>query len=152
MEQPMNIGAAATASCVTAKMIRYYEKIRLIEPAERTASGYRLYGMNDVHTLRFIRRARDLGFSVADIQQLLALWRNRRRASADVKAVANQHLEALQTKVTEMQGMIDALETLVSACTDDQRPDCPILGDLAEEEKPTPAMMVGHRFGVDRLV
>ena len=151
MEQSVNIGEAAAASGVSAKMIRHYEKIRLIKPAGRTASGYRVYETNDVHTLRFIRRARNLGFSVADIEQLLALWRNRQRASADVKAVANQHLEALQTKLTEIQGMIDALETLVSACSDDKRPDCPILGDLADEEKPAPARSVGHRFGVDRL-
>lgn len=151
MQQSMNIGDAAAASGVTAKMIRHYEKIGLIEPAERTASGYRLYGMNDVHTLRFVRRARNLGFSVADIEQLLALWRNRQRASADVKAVANQHLQALQTKVAEIQGMIEALETLVGACSDDTRPDCPILGDLADQEKPAPAKAVGHRFGYDRL-
>ena len=151
MGQSMNIGDAASASGVTAKMIRHYEKIGLIEPAERAASGYRLYGTNDVHTLRFIRRARNLGFSVTDIEQLLALWRNRQRASADVKVVANQHLQALQTKAFEIQGMIGALETLVSACSDDKRPECPILGDLADQEKAVRAETVGHRFGFDRL-
>ena len=147
----MNIGDAASASGVSAKMIRHYEKIGLIEPAGRSASGYRVYGANDVHTLRFICRARNLGFSVADIEQLLALWRNRRRASADVKVVANQHLRALQTKVTEIQGMIGALETLVNACSDDERPECPILGDLADQEKPAPAKKAARRFGFDRL-
>lgn len=151
MAQSMNIGEAATASGVTAQMIRHYEKIGLIEPAERTASGYRSYGINDVHTLRFIRRARNLGFSIPDIEQLLALWRNRQRASADVKAVANQHLETLQTKVTEIQEMIKALETLVSACSDDKRPECPILGDLADERKPAAAKAIAHRFGFERV-
>ena len=130
----MNIGDAASASGVSAKMIRHYEKIGLIEPAGRSASGYRVYGANDVHTLRFICRARNLGFSVADIEQLLALWRNRRRASADVKVVA-----------------IGALETLVNACSDDERPECPILGDLADQEKPAPAKTAARRFGFDRL-
>ena len=147
----MNIGDAASASGVSAKMIRHYEKIGLIQPAGRSASGYRVYGTNEVHTLRFICRARNLGFSVADIEQLLALWRNRRRASADVKVVAKQHLRALQTKVAEIQGMIVALETLVGACSDDKRPECPILGDLADETKPASAKSVGNRFGVERL-
>ena len=151
MQQSMNIGDAATASGVSAKMIRHYEKIGLIQPAERTESGYRVYDQNDVHTLRFIRRARNLGFSVAGIQELLALWRNRERASADVKALAREHLETLYAKVAEIQGMIDSLEHLVSACSDDRRPDCPILGDLADDCKPASAKTVGHRFGIDRL-
>lgn len=147
----MNIGEAAAASGVSAKMIRHYEKIGLIDPADRTESGYRVYGQQDVHTLRFIRRARNLGFSVPEIHDLLALWRNRQRASADVKALAVRHLEDLQAKVSEIQGMIEALEQLVAACSDDKRPDCPILGDLADGRRPAHANPVEHRFGVGRL-
>lgn len=147
----MNIGEAAAASGVSAKMIRHYEKIGLIDPADRTDSGYRVYDERDVHTLRFIRRARNLGFSVPDIQELLALWRNRQRASADVKALALHHLECLQAKVAEIQGMIELLEQLVAACSDDERPDCPILGDLADGTRPAPAPPVEHRFGVTRV-
>lgn len=147
----MNIGQAAAASGVSAKMIRHYESIGLIDPADRTGSGYRVYGSRDVHTLRFIRRARNLGFAVPDIQELLALWRNRERASADVKALALHHLGSLQAKVAELQGMIKSLDQLVAACGDDDRPDCPILGDLADETRPAPTSSIEHRFGVTRL-
>ena len=119
----MNIGQAADKSGVSAKMIRYYEKTGLIEPAERTASGYRVYEPRDVHTLRFVRRARDLGFSVEQIQELLALWQDRSRASADVRAVACAHIERLREKIVGMQSMVATLDELAAKCTDDDRPD-----------------------------
>ncbi len=113
----MNIGQAADASGVSAKMIRYYEKTGLIGAAGRTASGYRVYSEQDVHKLKFIRRARDLAFSVDQIQNLLGLWSDRSRASADVKAVALEHVERLCHKVTELQAMIQTLKELASAKT-----------------------------------
>ena len=128
----MNIGTAAKASGISAKMIRYYEQIGLIPEAERTASGYREYSDTDVHTLRFIRRARDLGFSVAEIGELLSLWRDRDRQSGDVKRIALQHIGDLRSRIAEMEGMVDTLATLADACAGDHRPDCPILGDLAQ--------------------
>lgn len=128
----MNIGAAARASGVSAKMIRYYESIGLIDPAARTGAGYRSYGEADVHTLRFIRRARDLGFSVARIAELLALWRDRDRASADVKAVALAQIASLTAKIEALEAMKRTLEHLAAHCHGDARPDCPILRDLAE--------------------
>ena len=126
----MNIGEAARASGVSAKMIRYYEQSGLIPPAARTASGYRDYASNDVHMLRFIRRARDLGFSVAEIGGLLELWRDRSRQSADVKRIALARIEDLRRKIDEMEQMADTLQTLASCCSGDNRPDCPILADL----------------------
>jgi Cu(I)-responsive transcriptional regulator len=126
----MNIGAAAKASGVSAKMIRYYEQTGLIPPAERTAAGYRDYAMTDVHMLRFVRRARDLGFSVAEIDELLQLWRNRRRKSADVKRIALDRIEDLHRRINEMQQMVATLEQLAACCSGDDRPDCPILADL----------------------
>lgn len=132
----MNIGAAAKASGVSAKMIRYYEATGLIPPAARTAAGYRAYGAQDVHMLRFIRRARDLGFTVTQIGELLGLWRDRDRQSADVKRLALAHVEDLRRRVRELQEMADTLETLAAACHGDGRPDCPILADLAAEAAP----------------
>ncbi|MEO5895671.1 MAG: Cu(I)-responsive transcriptional regulator [Vicinamibacterales bacterium] len=126
-----NIGQVATESGVTAKMIRHYESRRLLKEARRTSAGYRLYDAKDVHTLRFIRRARDLGFSIKEIQQLLALWHNRRRASGEVRNIARQHLAALDQKVNELQAMRRTLEQLVQHCHGDDRPDCPILDDLS---------------------
>ena len=126
----MNIGKAAAASGVSAKMIRYYESIGLLPAARRTDSGYRFYTDEDVHVLRFIRRARDLGFSLADIAELLALWRDQRRASADVKRIALEHVVALERKIAELQGMASTLRTLAAHCHGDARPDCPILTDL----------------------
>ena len=126
----MNISKAATASGVSAKMIRYYESIGLLPAARRTDSGYRTYADEAVHVLRFIRRARDLGFSVADIGELLALWRDQGRASADVKRIALGHVAALERKIAELQGMVDTLRTLAVHCHGDARPDCPILADL----------------------
>ncbi|PIP00461.1 Cu(I)-responsive transcriptional regulator [Pleomorphomonas carboxyditropha] len=126
----MNIGEAARASGVTAKMIRYYESTGLLRPAARRNNGYRDYGAVDVHELRFIRRARGLGFEMAEITELLSLWRDRDRASRDVHRVASGHIEALRTRIAELQGMVDTLSTLVACCHGDDRPDCPILSDL----------------------
>ena len=147
----MNIGQAADASGVSAKMIRYYERTGLIEPADRTASGYRVYTDRDVHTLRFIRRSRDLGFSVEQIQSLLGLWKDRSRASADVKAVALQHVDRLCHKVAELQAMIETLNDLAKKCSDDERPDCPILLDLEEGPQPDCAGTGETLFGVARI-
>lgn len=126
----MNIGEAAKASGVSAKMIRYYEQTGLIPPASRKESGYRDYSVPDVHMLRFIRRARDHGFSVAEIDELLSLWRDRSRRSADVKRIARAHIDDLRRKIEEMEQMAATLEKLVSCCAGDSRPDCPILADL----------------------
>ncbi len=127
----MNIGEAAKASGVSAKMIRYYEATGLIARAERSGAGYRRYTDADVHTLRFVRRARDLGFTVEGIAELLALWRDRSRHSADVKRVALGHLSALRRKIEELEEMAATLEHLAACCHGDDRPDCPILADLA---------------------
>src|SRR5690606_585518 len=126
----MNIGKAAAASGVSAKMIRYYESVGLIPPARRTDSDYRVYSDDDVHVLRFIRRARDLGFSVDDIRELLALWRDKRRASADVKRIALGHVAELEARIAALQDMAGTLRRLAECCHGDARPDCPILGDL----------------------
>jgi len=127
----MNIGEAAKASGVNAKMIRYYESIGLIEPAGRSASGYRIYTDNDVATLRFIRRARDLNFSVERIAELLALWRDRSRASADVKQIALKQVELLEARMRELREMAATLRHLAENCQGNDRPDCPIIRDLA---------------------
>jgi len=147
----MNIGEASAASGVSTKMIRYYEKTGLIKSVERTASGYRLYRKSDVHTLQFIRRARDLGFSVSQIENLLALWQNRERASSDVNALALKHVEHLCAKVAEMEAMIGTLRHLAEHCSDDERPDCPILDDLAEGRHGECASPPESRFGVGRV-
>jgi len=127
----MNIGKAAAASGVSAKMIRYYESIGLIPPARRTDAAYRVYSDGDVHVLRFIRRARDLGFSVAAIRELLALWRDKARHSADVKRIAQQHIDALEGRIAALREMAATLRQLADGCHGDERPDCPILGGLA---------------------
>ena len=126
----MNIGDAATRSGVSAKMIRYYERIGLIPTASRTASGYREYEPRDVHMLRFIARARDLGFSVAEITELLDLWRDKDRRSADVKALAQARVRDLRHKIAHLQDMADTLEELANACAGNERPNCPILQRL----------------------
>jgi Cu(I)-responsive transcriptional regulator len=128
----MNIGEASDATGVSAKMIRYYEEIGLIRPALRAQSGYRVYGESDIQTLRFVRRARDLGFTVAQIEGLLALWRDRSRASADVKRIATDHIAELQKKMRELAEMVATLEHLSHTCHGDDRPDCPILTSLGE--------------------
>ena len=130
----MNIGQAAEASGVSAKMIRYYEAVGLVARAHRTDGGYRIYSENDIHTLRFVRRARDLGFSVKQIEHLLSLWRNRRRASAEVRRVAQQHIVELDQKIEKLQSMRRTLQQLVQHCHGDRRPECPILDDLAGNE------------------
>jgi MerR family transcriptional regulator, copper efflux regulator len=127
----MNIGGAAAASGVTAKMIRHYEAIGLLRPAERRANDYRDYGERDIHELKFIRRARRLGFSIPEIGALLALWRDRARPSREVKRIAEAHIGGLEARVAEMQAMAKTLRHLVAACHGDERPDCPILDDLA---------------------
>ncbi|HMO73288.1 MAG TPA: Cu(I)-responsive transcriptional regulator [Paracoccaceae bacterium] len=111
-------------------MIRYYEEIGLIPAAGRTASGYRVYSGRDLHVLRFIRRARDLGFSMADIAELLALWVDRARHSADVKRLATEHVAGLRRRIGELQAMADTLEDLAARCHGDDRPDCPILAGI----------------------
>ena len=127
----MNIGQAANASGVSAKMIRYYEQIGLIRPPSRTDSNYRVYDSNDVHVLRFIRRSRTLGFSMEETSALLALWQDKARASAEVRDIASGHVAALETKIAELESMVGTLKHLVHCCQGDSRPDCPILDDLA---------------------
>lgn len=148
----MNIGQAAKLSGISAKMIRYYEGIGLIPQAIRSNAGYRHYSSTEVHSLRFIRRARDLGFSVEQIAALLVLWRDRDRASADVKAMALSHAAGLKTKIAELQAMVLSLEHLADHCQGNDRPDCPILTDLAEltaaAEQRSQAPQRVPRFGV----
>jgi Cu(I)-responsive transcriptional regulator len=127
----LHIGAAARQTGVSPKMIRHYEGLGLLPPAPRTDGGYRLYDDDALHTLHFIRRSRDLGFGMADIAQLLDLWRNRRRASATVKKLATTHIEALQQRIDEMEAMKRTLVRLASECHGNERPACPILDDLA---------------------
>lgn len=127
----LNIGEAAEASGVSAKMIRHYEETGLLPRAGRTVAGYRIYRLADVHALRFVRRARDLGFSLAEIKDLLGLWSNQRRASADVRRLARRHIDDLDARIARMQSMRQALARLVTHCHGDERPDCPILEDLS---------------------
>lgn len=127
----MNVGAAAEASGVSAKMIRYYEQIGLVAAPRRGANGYRCFDDRDVHTLRFIRRARELGFSTAQIRQLVALWRDRSRPSAEVKRIALEHVADLEAKLEKTRAMRDVLAHLAVHCHGDERPDCPILDELA---------------------
>jgi len=127
----MNIGQAARMSGVNQKMIRYYESIGLLTTVGRRANGYRSYADSDIHTLAFIRRARDLGFSIREIEALMALWRDRSRSSAEVKAIALRHIADLRDKIDELVSMQRTLEQLASCCAGDDRPDCPILDDLA---------------------
>jgi Cu(I)-responsive transcriptional regulator len=127
----VNIGQAATASGVTPKMIRHYEAIGLLPRVARSGSGYRVYDDRTLHTLRFIRRAREMGFGLDEIAALLTLWGNRRRASAEVKSLAARHVAELQARIERMQAMQRTLQQLVDACHGDERPDCPILDDLA---------------------
>ena len=128
----MNIGEAAKASGVSDKTIRYYEAARLITPAHRTDGGYRVYTQADVFMLRFIKRARDLGFSIERIRRLLDLWQDKSRASADVKRLALDHIAEIAAKIGAMSAMRDAVEELADACDGDDRPECPILRDLED--------------------
>ena len=132
----MNISQAAKASGLTPRMIRHYEKIGLLPGTLRTAAGYRLFNEQDLHTLRFIQRARSLGFSIEQIGQLLALWQDRERSSAVVKQLARQHLLELEEKIAGLQAMHDSLSELASCCLGDERPDCPILERLADNAQP----------------
>ncbi|MBY0611220.1 MAG: Cu(I)-responsive transcriptional regulator [Beijerinckiaceae bacterium] len=128
----MNIGEVAAASGITTKMLRYYETIGLIDAAPRTEAGYRVYSHDDIHTLRFIKRARALGFSLDEARELVALWRDKSRASADVKRFALKQIADLEAKIAELQAMSRTLQHLASTCHGDERPDCPILADLAD--------------------
>lgn len=127
----MDIGRTSESTGVSAKMIRHYEAIGLLRKVARTFANYRLYTPNDLHTLRFIRRARTLGFSIDDIRELLGLWQSRARSSASVKRIARAHIAELKEKLAELQGMVKTLEHLVHHCHGDHRPECPILDDLA---------------------
>ena len=134
----MNIGEASAASGVSAKMIRHYESVELVPAPARTESGYRQYSEGDVHTLRFIRHSRDLGFSIAEIGELVSLWHNRRRPSRQVKALAAAHIEDLERKAQELLAMKATLEHLVHCCQGDDRPECPILAELASNSSDEP--------------
>ena len=129
---PFNIGEAAARSGVSAKMVRHYESLGLLPKVGRTDSGYRQYTGKEIHTLRFVRRARDLGFSMAEIAELLKLLQDRRRASANVKRIALTHVADLDRRMKELEAMKRTLERLADCCHGDQRPDCPILDDLAD--------------------
>jgi Cu(I)-responsive transcriptional regulator len=133
----MNIGEASEASGVSTKMIRYYDEIGLVRPASRTDANYREYDKREVNELRFIKRARGLGFSMDEIALLLSLWRDRKRPSRQVKAVADRHVAELDKRIVEMTAMADTLRHLAHGCTGDDRPDCPILTDLTQGATPT---------------
>ena len=128
---PVSIGVAAQRAGVSARMVRHYETLGLLAPVARTDSGYRQYTESDVHALRFIRRARDLGFSIAEIATLLGLWQDKARASSQVKRIAQAHIDTLSQRIADMQAMQRSLQTLVQCCHGDDLPDCPILDNLA---------------------
>jgi MerR family copper efflux transcriptional regulator len=129
---PVPIGAAAQRAGISARMVRHYESLGLLSGVARTDSGYRQYTAADVHTLQFIRRSRDLGFSMEEIAELLGLWHDRHRASSQVKRIAKAHIDNLSERIAQMQAMQRTLQTLVSCCQGNDRPDCPILDDLAD--------------------
>ena len=129
----MNIGEAAKISGVNAKLIRHYESIGIIPKASRSDAGYRTYSETEVHILTFVRRSRSLGFSMKEIKKLVGLWRNKVRASSDVKALANKHIDEMEQKISELQAMVKTLKHLSKNCHGDDRPDCPILNDLAKQ-------------------
>jgi len=131
MSFPVNIGEASRLSGVSAKMVRHYESLGLLPRVGRTGSGYRQYSQAEVHTLQFIKRSRELGFSMDEIAELVSLWQNRRRASGSVKRIAQQHADALAQRIDAMQAMQRTLQQLIHCCHGDDRPDCPILDDLA---------------------
>lgn len=130
--QMMNISQAAQTSGVSAKMIRHYEAISLIPKASRSESGYRIYSDSDIHILAFVKSARDLGFSMPEIKKLVGLWRNKSRASADVKNLALKHVQDMELKIKELQKMVNSLKHLAHSCQGNSRPECPILENLAE--------------------
>ena len=131
MNWPVNIGDAAKLSGVSPKMVRHYESLGLLPAVARTDNGYRQYSEAEVHTLRFIKRSRDLGFSMGEIGELVGLWQNRRRASASVRRIAQKHADELAQKIAAMQEMQKTLRHLIHCCHGDERPECPILEDLA---------------------
>jgi MerR family transcriptional regulator, copper efflux regulator len=133
MEGAMNIGDVAEATGLPAKTIRYYESVGLIDPPARSGGNYRVYDERQVQTLRFIQHARQLGFSVKEVSELVALWRDKRRASADVRRMALRHLEDIDARIGELRRVRQTLQSLVERCHGDHRPDCPILDELAEE-------------------
>ncbi|TAL55488.1 Cu(I)-responsive transcriptional regulator [Pandoraea sp.] len=141
----MNIGQAAQVSGVNAKMIRYYESIGLVPESRRTESGYRTYSDTDLHLLRFIRQARRLGFGIEQIRQLLALWQDHERASADVKALAQAHIDELNRRIAELSAMRDTLTHLAAHCHGDARPECPILDGLGCDEEGVDPPLERHR-------
>ena len=146
----MDIGQAAAESGVSVKMIRHYESLGLLRKVARSHGNYRVFAPNDVHVLRFIKRGRALGFSVAEIKALLSLWQNRSRSSASVKQIAGRHMDELKAKIAEMNAMVDTLGHLVKHCHGDHRPDCPIIEELAAsaEAEPLGEAKVGpRRFG-----
>jgi MerR family copper efflux transcriptional regulator len=145
----MNIGQAAAASGVSAKMIRYYESIGLVRQTARTGSGYRIYGENDLHTLRFIKRARNLGFSLEQIGGLLSLWQDTGRASADVKSIAMSHVAELEQRIVELTEMRDTLASLAQSCHGDDRPDCPILQTLGSAQEHVHGEHCAHQHDKD---
>lgn len=140
----MNIGEAAAASGVSAKMIRYYESILLLPAAGRRDSGYRDYGEEDVHRLSFVRRARDLGFSIEQIRSLLALWTDTGRSNADVRAIARTHLREMEEQARKLAAMIGTLKTLIGSCETGKRSACPIIEELGDH-RPAPATPVKPR-------
>lgn len=129
----MNIGEVAKASGVNAKLIRHYESIGIIPKAGRSDAGYRIYKEGDIHTLTFVKRARSLGFSMKEIKKLVGLWRNKTRASSEVRILATNHIKQLESKISELQAMVDTLKNLSKHCHGDHRPDCPILEGLADK-------------------
>lgn len=144
----MNIGHAARATGISTKMIRYYESIGLISPAHRSEAGYRVYTDDDIHALRFINRARDLGFSVEQMRELLALWRDGSRVSADVKTLALEHAATLEEKARSLQAMSQTLKLLADDCHGDDRPECPIIEEFAVAPPPRELKKRQPRFGV----
>jgi Cu(I)-responsive transcriptional regulator len=143
----MNIGDAANLSGVSAKMIRYYEEVGLIRAPARNQNGYRSYDKSNIHELKFIRRARDLGFTVEQISGLMHLWRDRSRASSDVKRIALEHVAALEAKQREIAEMANTLRHLAANCHGDGRPDCPIIESLADGGGPASPTHLGKGFG-----
>jgi len=129
----MNIGAVSEATGLPAKTIRYYESIGLVEPAERSTGNYRLYGERDILTLRFVERARRLGFSLKEVKELLALWHDRERASADVRRLAESQMRRIDERLAKLREMRHTLQHLIEQCHGDHRPDCPILDELAHQ-------------------
>ena len=130
MNKSVTIGEAAKLSGINAKLIRHYESIGIIPKASRSDAGYRTYSEVDVHILSFVKRSRNLGFSMKEIKKLVSLWRNKSRASSEVKGLATRHIEDMEQKILELQGMVKTLKHLAKTCHGDHRPDCPILNDL----------------------